>query len=127
MKNESYSHVTPGRLRIKIPMVKGSQDTAQQVEQILRGVEGINSVTANPLTGNALVLFDSESLAHTDVIDILISRGFLERKFKGSRRTSKRASFNRVLEPDHISKAIADVLFQAAVEFAVKRALLALV
>jgi copper chaperone CopZ len=127
MKNASYSHVTPGRLRIKVPKVKGSREVSSQVERILRGVDGVNSVTANPLTGNVLVLFDDRHLGHTDVIDILIMRGYLEKPQKVSRAANKRSSLERVLHPEYVGKAVADVVLQTAVEFAVKRALLALV
>jgi copper chaperone CopZ len=127
MKIASYSHVTPGRLRIKIPQVKGSPEIAQEVERILRGVDGVDSVRANPLTGNALVLFDHSYLSHADVVDILIMKGYLQKPQKPSRPSKKHSPFERVLHPEYISKAIADVVLQTAVEFAVKRALLALV
>jgi copper chaperone CopZ len=127
MKIASYSHVTPGRLRIKIPKVKGSPDTAQQVERDLRNVKGVNSVTANPLTGNALILFDDQYLTHSDLIDVLIMQGYLERQRNNSRRSKQGASLDQLLHPEYIARAVADVVLQTAVEFAVKRALLALV
>ena len=127
MKIASYRHVSPGRLRIKIPKVKGSPDTAQQVERGLRNVKGVNSVTANPLTGNALILFDDQCLTHSDLIDILIMQGYLERRRNTSRRSTNGASLDRLLHPEYIGRAVADVVLQTAVEFAVKRALLALV
>jgi len=126
MKLSSYSHATPGRLRIKIPQVKGSQGHAQKVERVLRRIGGVNSVTANPLTGNVLVLFDSDSLTHKDVIDILVLQGYLKRKSSESRRP-QRMSLDQIIRPEYVGKAVADVVLQTAVEFAVKRAFLALV
>jgi Heavy metal associated domain 2 len=125
MKTSTYSHAIPGRLRIKIPQVKGSEVNAQKVERVLRSRDSVNSVKANPLTGNVLVLFDADSLTHTDVIDILIQQGYLKRQRKDSSR-SRRTSLERVLHPEYIGKAVADIALQTAVEFAVKRALLAL-
>ena len=125
MKISSYSHAIPGRLRIKIPQVKDSQVNAQKVERVLRSIEGVNSVKANPLTGNVLVLFDSDSLTHADVIEILVQQGYLKRNRKDSSR-SQRTPLERLLHPEYIGKAVADVALQTAVEFAVKRALLAL-
>ena len=124
---KTYSHVTPGRLRIKILKVKGSEATAQEIERILGSLEGVNSVTANPLTGNALILFDAEHLSHTDLTDVLIAHGYLKRPAKTSRAVTKRSPLDRLLHPEAIGKAVADVALQTAVEFAVKRALLALV
>ena len=125
MKISSYSHAIPGRLRIKILQVKSSQVNAQKVERVLRSLDGVNSVTANPLTGNVLVLFDSQSLTHTDVLETLIRQGYLKKNRKDLRR-SQRTVTERLLHPEYIGKAVADVALQTAVEFAVKRALLAL-
>ena len=127
MKISSYSHASPGRLRIKISQVKGSQETGQNVERILRNLEGVSSVTANPLTGNVLILFDPEDLTHTDIVERLVQYGYLEKRSRRSRSEAKRSPLERVLHPEYVSKAVADVVLQTAVEFAVKRALLALV
>ena len=126
MKLSSYSHAIPGRLRIKIPQVKDSQEHGQKVERVLRRIGGVNSVRANPLTGNVLVLFDSDSLTHKDVVDILVMQGYLKRKSNDSRRPQRR-SLDQIFRPEYVGKAVADVVLQTAVEFAVKRALLALV
>jgi copper chaperone CopZ len=126
MKISSYSHATPGRLRIKVPQVKGSQDTAQKVERILKKLGAVSSVTANPLTGNVLVLFDPDVLTHTDVVQKLVLHGYLE-KPRASRASSNRSAIQQVLDPTQVSKAVADIVLQSAVEFAVRRALLALV
>jgi copper chaperone CopZ len=126
MKLSSYSHATPGRLRIKVPQVKGSQANGQKVERALKRIRGVNSVRANPLTGNVLVLFDSDSLTHKDVVDILVMQGYLKRKSNDSRRPRRR-SLDQIFRPEYVGKAVADVVLQTAVEFAVKRALLALV
>jgi copper chaperone CopZ len=125
MKMSSYSHATPGRLRIKVPQVKGSQDTAQRVERILKKSGGVSNVAANPLTGNVLVLFDPDVLTHTEVVQRLILHGYLE-KPRASRASSKRSPIQEVLDPRQVSKAVADIVLQSAVEFAVRRALLAL-
>ena len=124
MKISSYSHVTPGRLRIKIPPVKGSPETGQKVERVVKNLEGVSSVAANPLTGNVLILFDPESVTHREIIERLVQQGYLEKP--GRSLGTKRSPFNQVLHPEYVGKAVADVVFQTALEFAVKRALLAL-
>lgn len=126
MNLSSYSHATPGRLRIKVPQVKGSQAIGQKFERALNRIGGVNSVRANPLTGNVVVLFDSDALTHKDVVDILVQQGYLKRKSNDSRH-SQRASLKQIFRPEYVGKAVADVVLQTAVEFAVKRALLALV
>lgn len=126
MKISSYQHVSPGRLRIKITQVKGSEEIAQEVECILKQVEGINSVTANPLTGNVLALFDPQSLTHDDLIEILVAHRYLKSERRASQKP-KRSPLQRLIHPEEVSKTVADVLLQSAVEFAVRRALLAFI
>jgi hypothetical protein len=125
MKISSYSHATPGRLRIKVPQVKGSEETAQRVERTLKKFGGISTVAANPLTGNVLVLFDPDVLTHKDVVQKLVLEGYLK-KPRFSRASSKRSPIQQVLDPKQVTKAVADIVLQSAVEFAIKRALLAL-
>lgn len=125
MKISSYSHVTPGRLRIKVPQVKGSPETAQKVERTLKKIGAVSTVAANPLTGNVLVLFDPDVLTHTDVVQRLVLQGYLE-KPRASRASSTRSPLQQVLDPKQITKAVTDIVLQSAVEFAIKRALLAL-
>lgn len=125
MKISSYSHATPGRLRIKVPQVKGSQETAQKIERTLKKIRAVSTVAANPLTGNVLVLFDPDILNHKDVVQRLIIEGYLE-KPRGSRDSSSRSVIQQVLDPKQVTKAVADIVLQSAVEFAIKRALLAL-
>jgi hypothetical protein len=59
----SIPHAVPGRLRVK---VQGRQsevrDVLRAVRESLSGQPGIRSVTAEPRTGSALVVFDPEEL-----------------------------------------------------------------
>jgi Heavy metal associated domain 2 len=72
-----YLHVLDGRLRIKLPQVKGAPPRALAVEQLLGGLEGVTDVTANPLTGNVLVLFTSTVIGQHDIIAALQQTGYL--------------------------------------------------
>ena len=53
-----YVHALEGRLRIKIPKVKGAAGEAQEVERHLRQFTGVEDVSANPITGNVLILYN---------------------------------------------------------------------
>jgi hypothetical protein len=72
-----YLHVLDGRLRVKLPQVKGAAQRALAVEQMLRGLEGVTAVTANPITGNVLVLFTSVVTSQHDIIAALQQTGYL--------------------------------------------------
>jgi copper chaperone CopZ len=72
-----YLHILDGRLRIKLPQVKGAPQRALAVEQLLRGLVGVTEVTANPLTGNVLVLFTSTVIRQHDIHAALQQTGHL--------------------------------------------------
>ena len=46
-----YVHALEGRVRIKIPQVKGADRKAQEVEHRLRQTAGVEYVSANSTTG----------------------------------------------------------------------------
>jgi hypothetical protein len=58
MVDSSYIHSLEGRLRIKIPQLKGAAEQALEVERHLRHLTGVESVSANPVTGSVLILYN---------------------------------------------------------------------
>jgi copper chaperone CopZ len=72
-----YLHILDGRLRIKLPQVKGAPQRALAVEQLLLGLDGVTDVTANPITGNVLVLFPAAVIGQHDIITALQKTGYL--------------------------------------------------
>jgi copper chaperone CopZ len=72
-----YLHVLDGRVRIKIPAIKGAPQRALTIEQRLLALDGITTVTANPTTGNVLALFDPKIIGHHDIIAAIQKLGYL--------------------------------------------------
>lgn len=52
----------PGRLRLKVPRLKGDQGFARRVEERLRGIPALKEVRAAPLTGSVVVHYDPEAI-----------------------------------------------------------------
>jgi copper chaperone CopZ len=123
--SSNYLHVTRGRLRIKIPHVKNSNEVALKVERLLGSVGGVTSAKANPFTGNVLVLFDSESIRHEDVVEAIRKQGYLKEQ-KAYQRSLKVVSADRVSRPNYASNILVDIILQKALELTLKQALLAL-
>ena len=67
MHGTEYCHILEGRIRIKVPQVKGSYAMAGEMESQLAKLEGVANVKANPLTGYVLVLFDSLVISHYNI------------------------------------------------------------
>jgi P-type Ca2+ transporter type 2C len=70
-------HALEGRLRIKIPQVKGSAGLAQEVEGQLRQAAGVEYASANPTTGNVLILYNPRHTGQRQIIASLIAAGYL--------------------------------------------------
>lgn len=61
-------HHIPGRIRIRLPDVKGSPEAARRVESELRALEGVRGAQANPITGSVLVRYDAGHFDPTPLI-----------------------------------------------------------
>jgi copper chaperone CopZ len=60
-----------GKLRIKVPEVKGSSEIARDLESQVTKLHGVAHVKANLLTGSVLVLFDSQVISYYEVFAVL--------------------------------------------------------
>jgi copper chaperone CopZ len=73
-----YVHNIPGRLRVKIPSIKGSPNAANHVEQLLKAIEGIDSTAVNTVTGSILINYDTRVVSSEAVLGILEQKGYFE-------------------------------------------------
>ena len=74
----SYVHALEGRLRIKIPEVKGAPHKAREVERYLASCAGVEEVTASPITGSVLVLYHPRLIGQEEIIFAFQEIGYLE-------------------------------------------------
>ena len=81
----SYIHALEGRLRIKIPEVKGNGGKALEVENYLQLLSGLEQVSANPVTGNVLIHYNPRLIGVEEIIAALKDLGYLEDAAHGSR------------------------------------------
>jgi hypothetical protein len=72
-----YVHALEGRLRLRIPQVKGAAKKAREVEGLLRQIVGVDYVSANPITGSVLILYNPRLLEQEDLVAALKESGFL--------------------------------------------------
>ena len=119
-RQPAYLHALEGRLRVKLEGVKGSPVRAAEVERELQALEGVEQVTANPKTGNALILYDSSRIQQQLILDTLWAGGFLKMVVAPAAPPSP-ASFGIP------TNTLAAVFFRSSVEFALQRVLTALI
>ena len=126
-----YLHVLDGRLRIKLLQVKGAPQRALTVEQLLLGLDGVTDVTANPITGNVLVLFTSAVISQHDILAALQNTGYLSDDHVA---VQGRESLISMVVQSVIELAAAQgreslnsMAVHSAIELAIKRLVLALI
>ncbi len=66
-----FIHSTPGRLRIKIPTLKGNPIGCQAVRSHLDSTSGINSVITNAVTGSVILHYDVSRITEGDLLNLL--------------------------------------------------------
>jgi hypothetical protein len=114
--DSSYLHALEGRLRIKIESVKGCPEMADDVETLLAAIDGIDGATANPSTGNVLVLYNPARLTHDEIIELLRDTGLVRQRPAGHPHRVR-------IEPQTLANAIV----RSSVEYALQRLLTALI
>jgi copper chaperone CopZ len=73
-----YMHNVPGRLRIKSPVIKNNKNVADELKKSLSTLYGVATVDINLTTGSVLVNYNSKSVKHTDIVDILQRKGYFD-------------------------------------------------
>lgn len=105
-----YLHSVPGRLRVRIPAVKGNPERAEAIQKMLQAIEGVSSVSAQLLTGSIVVTYDPARLGSKRILDALIQGGHID----AGKLMSMDDYFTAGAAKAH--KAISRALFGAAVE-----------
>jgi hypothetical protein len=123
-----YIHVLDGRLRVKVPEVKGHPFNASQVEDNLREMEGITHVQANPTTGNVLILFAPDLISYEQIIESLVDFGFL-RSDPAQCSRSAHSLINQDVRDlaNQAAKTIARQVVKSVTQVAVERLIIALI
>jgi hypothetical protein len=116
-----YIHALDGRLRIKLVEVKGSPTRALEIESRLREYPGIHQVSANPVTGNVLILYDPIRLAQHEVLDTLRSLGLLKEHGHAERVNDDGSG------TPQLGKLLANTLARTTMELAVQGLIRALI
>jgi copper chaperone CopZ len=73
-----YVHDIAGRLRVRIPLMKGSQSHAIKVSGIVQSINCVKLVESNPITGSITVYYDSEMLASKTILEALENAGYFD-------------------------------------------------
>jgi copper chaperone CopZ len=73
-----YVHDIPGRLRVKSPLIKNNETVAAAVKELLKGVDGVDSVNVNLTTGSCLVSYCPKTTNNCAIIGALQDEGYFD-------------------------------------------------
>ena len=75
-RSAAYMHALTGRLRLKIPELKGNPMRAQELEHQFDLMTGMQQVSANPVTGSLLFIYDPHLLKQEEISAVLRDLGY---------------------------------------------------
>ena len=104
----TYVHSLEGRLRIKVPKIKRALREALEVELRLQQLNGVKEVSANPTTGNVLILYNPRLLGPEKIIPFLMELGYLPQPLGGSGITDSPPTLER------LASSLATTILEAA-------------
>jgi copper chaperone CopZ len=64
----TYLHAIDGRLRVRLPELRGDRRAAASLRRELRALPGVSTVDVSPLTGSVLVEYDADRLSTDEVL-----------------------------------------------------------
>lgn len=73
-----YFHNVPGRLRVKTPSVKGSEQKANEVKGLLSVIDGVIETSVNTLTGSIVVNYDHRVVGAGEITEELRKHGHFD-------------------------------------------------
>lgn len=75
-------HLLPGRVRFHIPLLVGDDAGVTRIEDQLSGVEGVDSVEANQISGSVVICYQPEKIAPELLFAALIRLLGLEKELE---------------------------------------------
>ena len=120
-----YVHHVPGRLRVRVPGVKGNAAEANSLEKRIRAHYGVTNVQTNPLTGSVLVHYDPATASVSTLSQLMLCSGVMRQDNR---------TLSTPIQPDLIKRAgqqmagsVATAVVRHVMEIAVERAAVALI
>jgi len=69
-----YCHTTPGRLRVKTPIIKQNPVEIEKVRAMLQALPGVDGVSINALTGSITINYSGWATDCESILSILKKR-----------------------------------------------------
>lgn len=73
-----YIHNVPGRLRIKIPLIRRSPAKCVAIQELLMHLDGVERIQITELTGSVVINYEPQVIEPQDMINILKDNGYFD-------------------------------------------------
>ena len=71
-------HITPGRLRVKTPLIRQDALEAEKVRGVLGSIPGVQTVDVNDLTGSVTVRHSGSAADSESILGVLEKHGYFK-------------------------------------------------
>jgi copper chaperone CopZ len=71
-----YCHTTPGRLRVKTPIIKQNPVEIEKVRAMLQALPGVDGVSINALTGSITINYSDRATDSQSILSLLKEKGY---------------------------------------------------
>jgi len=71
-----YCHTTPGRLRVKTPIIKQNPVEIEKVRAMLQALPGVDGVSINALTGSITINHSDRATDSESILSLLKEKGY---------------------------------------------------
>ncbi|SPF32173.1 conserved hypothetical protein [Syntrophobacter sp. SbD1] len=115
-----YCHITPGRLRIKTPIIKQNPVKIEQVRRLLESFPGVETVSINALTGSIIINYSDCTTNAESILNILREKGY----YHFSQEEQPERAIETVVS--RVGTTVGKVILGAAVEKAFEGSMLSL-
>jgi Ca2+-transporting ATPase len=110
--SSAYLHALDGRIRVKLAGVKGSPATASLADERLRRCDGVVDVTANPITGNVLIIYDPARVKQATLMEEL--RPFSVESSDSGSRATPRSGHDRPTAAQRLAETVMSTVLETA-------------
>lgn len=108
-------HHVPGRLRVRVPRIKGSMAEARALESSLSAIKGVSGVESRELTGSIVICYDPQAV---DLQTLLL--GLANAAIPITDAVNRARALPAKL-PDKIAGKVANAIFWHLLEMAAER------
>ena len=74
-----YVHNVPGRLRVKIPIIKFRESKCREIPKLFKALDGIETISVNDITGSIVINYNIIIIQPDEILKVLEDNGYFDK------------------------------------------------